>query len=125
MTIVTQVYVITGVIAAGVNSNQSVCKIVIHDRIGGFLNWLQDWFKQALKDKCPRPVVILDGTKEIASADYVIFHAPTHTRLPSTGKGSRTTITTSSSSSSTTNKHKKKMKKKGPLRVMVSMEQPK
>lgn len=56
----------------------------------------------------------------MTSADYVIFHAPTHTRRPSTGKVSRTTITTTSSSSSASKK-----KTKGPVRVMVSMEQPK
>ena len=38
--------------------NKPVVRVVAHDRIRGFLNWLQEWFMDAARTKCPTTTCI-------------------------------------------------------------------
>lgn len=56
------------------------CKIIVYDQVRGYLNWLQDWFKQAAFTKCNKRVTIKDrrtDSKDV-TADILLFHGPTH-----------------------------------------------
>lgn len=55
-------------------------RIVVHDRIRGYLNWMQEWFQEAAKTRCSTRCLISEDKSPaaLASADVVLFHAPTH-----------------------------------------------
>ena len=53
-------------------------KIVVHDRIRGFLNWLQPWFVEAARNQCSTRCVLTEDKGQMRSADIVVYHAPTH-----------------------------------------------
>ena len=85
--------------------NKPVVRVVAHDRIRGFLNWLQDWFVDAARTQCPNVTCIITENKgELGRADVILYHAPTH--------GERSTMIPRDMT-------------KGAIRVFISMEQPK
>lgn len=53
-------------------------QIVVHDKIRGYLNWLQDWFQEAARTQCSTECLITEDRSKMESADIVLFHAPTH-----------------------------------------------
>lgn len=84
--------------------NKPVVRVVAHDRIRGFLNWLQEWFMDAARTKCPTTTcIITENRNEESQADVILYHAPTHGERPMVPKKN-------------TN---------GAIRAFVSMEQPK
>lgn len=65
------------IIASGVGSKK-VVTIVVYDKIKGYLNWLQDWFRQAALDNCNTKCILKEYDEStIKSANIVLFHAPT------------------------------------------------
>ena len=53
--------------------------IYIHDKIKGYMNWQQQWFIKAARDQCPNTqCVMTESPSAMATADLVLFHAPTH-----------------------------------------------
>ena len=60
---------------------KAVVKIVVHDRIRGFLNWLQPWFVEAARTQCPTTCVLTEDKSHMKSADMVVYHAPTHAQV--------------------------------------------
>ena len=53
--------------------------IYVHDKIKGYMNWQQPWFVRAARDKCPlTKCVMTEAPSALATADLVLFHAPTH-----------------------------------------------
>lgn len=69
------------------SAKKRVVRILVYDRISGFLNWFQDWFKDATSNRCRTKCILSDDKNQLNSADVVLFHAPTHgkdgVRLPS------------------------------------------
>eukprot|EP01036_Dinobryon_divergens_P006107 gene6107-8099_t len=55
-------------------------RIVMFDKIKGYLNWHQDWFKEAAEARCTTKCILLDERSDVSKADVVLFHAPTHGR---------------------------------------------
>lgn len=85
-------------------ANRPVVRVVAYDRVRGFLNWLQDWFIEAARTQCPKTTcIITDNRREIKNADVILYHAPTHGKLPPLSKE----------------------KTNGAVRAFISMEQPK
>ena len=62
-------------------TEKPMVKIVVHDRIRGFLNWLQPWFVEAAKTQCPTKCILTEDKSQMKSADMVVYHAPTHARV--------------------------------------------
>ena len=81
-------------------------KIVVYDKVRGYLNWMQDWFQESARERCSTRCTITENKGGLNDADMVMFHAPTHGRegrmLPSS-----------------------KSKKIGQTFAFLSMEQPK
>ena len=93
--------------AVSVDRQKTLCSIVAYDKIRGFLNWPQTWFKKAALSQCTNYKVqfseYVNGEVITKGTNVVIFHAPSHTYL-----GSQLTN-----------------KPKGVTYAMISMEQPK
>ena len=64
-----------------VQVKKAVVTLVVYDKIRGYLNWLQDWFRDAASTKCSTKCVLSEDRSLLASADMVIFHAPTHGQM--------------------------------------------
>mmetsp|Transcript_15079 Transcript_15079/g.14467 ORF Transcript_15079/g.14467 Transcript_15079/m.14467 type:complete len:263 (-) Transcript_15079:73-861(-) len=67
--------------------NKTIVTIVVYDKIRGYLNWMQDWFILAAKEKCSTTCVLTEERRYIAKADMIIFHAPTHSSQFPANKG--------------------------------------
>jgi len=93
-----------------VGDNKPIVKIVIYDRVAGYLNWLQDWFIDAARDNCSTICLISQKKTDLHDSDVVLYHGPTH-RSSITGKGRVTIMGPLSTSKS--------------LNVLLSLEQPK
>jgi|MDTB01.2.fsa_nt_gb hypothetical protein len=63
---------------SGQEDAKAMVKIVVHDRIRGFLNWLQPWFVEAARNQCSTRCVLTEDKGQMRSADIVVYHAPTH-----------------------------------------------
>ena len=64
--------------------------IYVHDKIKGYMNWQQPWFTRAARDQCPNTqCVMTESPSALATADLVLFHAPTHNigTMPQRRKG--------------------------------------
>ena len=64
--------------------------IYIHDKIKGYMNWQQPWFVRAARDQCPNTqCVMTESPSALATANLVLFHAPTHNvgTMPQRRKG--------------------------------------
>ena len=64
--------------------------IYVHDKIKGYMNWQQPWFIRAARDQCPNTqCVMTESSSALATADLVLFHAPTHNigSMPQRRKG--------------------------------------
>lgn len=61
---------------------KEIIQVLIFDRVKGYLNWVQDWFIQAAIRKCSTRCILTDDKSELPNSDVVIFHAPTHEKLP-------------------------------------------
>jgi hypothetical protein len=61
-------------------TDRPVVRIYTHDRIRGFLNWLQEWFVNSARDHCSTKCLLVEdkGKTQLNQADVLIFHAPTH-----------------------------------------------
>jgi len=61
-------------------TRRPVVRIVVHDRIRGYLNWMQEWFQEASKMQCSTRCLISEdmSPRSQESADVILFHAPTH-----------------------------------------------
>ncbi len=55
-----------------------VIRVVVYDKIRGYLNWHNQWFKDAAAEKCSTTCIFSESLDDISSADVVLFHAPTH-----------------------------------------------
>ena len=66
-------------ISSGQEDEKAAVKIVVHDRIRGFLNWLQPWFLEAAKNQCSTRCILTEDKGQMRNADMVVYHAPTHT----------------------------------------------
>ncbi len=115
-----------GLSNADENSEKRVCNVVIFDQVKGYLNWGQEWFKEAAAQQCSTRVVLKESKSPSPGKDahVVVFHAPTHKkhilptgRRPKIGSSTATATTGNSSSGSTASN--------GALFAMFSMEQPK
>ena len=74
-------------IAAGNFTKKPIIKLHMHDKVTGFLNWLQDWFVQYARDNCNTFCLISSKKRKIHDADVVLYHAKTHSAIvSSTGK---------------------------------------
>ena len=93
-----------------VGDNKPIVKLVIYDRVAGYLNWLQDWFIDSARDNCSTICLISQKKTDIYDADIVLYHGPTH-RSSITGKGRVTIMGPLSTSKS--------------LNILLSLEQPK
>ena len=56
--------------------------IIVYDKIRGYLNWMQDWFRQAALKKCSTRCYLSENKDDLSYADIVLFHAPTHGTVP-------------------------------------------
>jgi hypothetical protein len=46
-------------------SNKSIVTIVVYDKIRGYLNWMQDWFILAAKEKCSTTCVLSEERRDV------------------------------------------------------------
>eukprot|EP01038_Epipyxis_sp_PR26KG_P014187 gene14187-19038_t len=60
-------------------ATKTECRIVIYDKVRGYLNWMQDWFQLSVKEKCNKKCYLTENKKEMSNADIIVFHGPTHT----------------------------------------------
>lgn len=63
---------------AAESGQRKKCIVVVNDRIKGFLNWSQDWFKAAAQKQCNKEVILTERKTDNVKADVIVFHAPTH-----------------------------------------------
>ena len=85
--------------ARNLSDGKQDINIVVYDSIKGYLNWAQDWFTNAALEKCSTRCRLIDDKSQIAKADVVIYHAPTHSQIARSDNQ--------------------------PLKVLISLEQPK
>lgn len=71
---------ISGMTTSEITSRPTV-RIVIFDKVIGYLNWYHDDFKQDAEEQCATKCIISNRRDEVSLADVVIFHAPTHGRM--------------------------------------------
>jgi hypothetical protein len=64
--------------ASGGGSGKKTVTILIWDSIKGYLNWQQDWFKEAALTQCSTRCMLIDDKKRVNDVDIVLFHAPTY-----------------------------------------------
>jgi Fucosyltransferase, N-terminal len=81
-----------------------VVRVVVYDKIRGYLNWLQPWFIEAASTQCSTRCILSEKMLDIDKADVVVFHAPTHGQVTP---------------------RRPTQKTKGALYALVSLEQPK
>jgi hypothetical protein len=94
-----------------VGDDKPIIKILIYDRVAGYLNWVQDWFIDAARDNCSTICLISQKKNELQESDIVLYHGPTHkqgTVVGNKGKISLTPITSNKA-----------------LNILLSLEQPK
>lgn len=65
------------------DNKKPIVKLVIYDRVGGYLNWLQDWFVNAARESCSTYCLISHRQNHLHDADIIIYHAPTHSHIVS------------------------------------------
>ena len=53
-------------------------KVLVWNKIGGFLDWLREDFTKDAIDKCSTECVFTKDKKYFASSAGVLFHAKTH-----------------------------------------------
>lgn len=53
-------------------------RVVVYDKIKGYLNWLNPWFIEAAEKQCSTKCILSDKPQDLNNADVVVFHAPTH-----------------------------------------------
>ena len=69
-------------LAAGLDKDQRpLVTVLVWDKVAGYLNWGNDWFKRAAAEKCSTRCVLKDDHAALPDADVIMFHAPTHTGL--------------------------------------------
>jgi len=93
-----------------VGDNKPIIKLVIYDRVAGYLNWLQEWFIDAARDNCSTICLISQKKHDVHDSDIVLYHGPTH-RSTVSGKGRITIMGPLTTSKS--------------LNILLSLEQPK
>jgi hypothetical protein len=65
-----------------IDPTKEIITIVASDNIRGYLNWLQTWFRDAGRTHCTTQCIITDDRSKLNKADVVLFHAPTHGKIP-------------------------------------------
>lgn len=53
-------------------------EIVVLDKIRGYLNWMNEWFREAAERDCSTACTISESKENLSRAGIVLFHAPTH-----------------------------------------------
>lgn len=47
------------------HTNKTLVTIVVYDKIRGYLNWIQDWFILAAKEKCSTTCVLSENRQDV------------------------------------------------------------
>ena len=71
---------VAGMTQAQIDARPTV-RIVIFDKVLGYLNWYHDDFKQDALEQCSTKCHVTNRRDEVAMADVVMFHAPTHGKM--------------------------------------------
>jgi hypothetical protein len=45
---------------------KEVVTIVVHDKIRGYLNWMQDWFVSAARNKCSTTCIVSEDKRDVS-----------------------------------------------------------